>query len=90
MLPKLSSEDARRAIEAAGIAQTVARHVTETLFTDTDSDSLLEAALNKRLRHGRTLENEAEFGRVYRALLAQGFEPDAVRRVLEARRRAGR
>jgi regulatory protein len=78
----------RRAIEAAGIAAGVARQVTDALFAETDTDALLEAALVKRLRHRTTIKDDAEFRRLYRALVAQGFEPDAVLRLLETKRRS--
>ena len=77
----------RRAIEAAGIAGSVARNVTDALFTETDANTLLEAALARRLRHRTAIKDDAEFRRLYRALIAQGFEPDAVLRLLVAKRR---
>ena len=78
----------RLAIEAAGIASSIARRVTDELLADTDADALLEAALAKRLRHRTTIQDDAEFRRLYRALVAQGFEADAVLRLLTARRRS--
>ena len=78
----------RLAIEAAGIASAVARRVTDDLFAETDADSLLEAALDKRLRLRSTIKDDAEFRRLYRALVAQGFEPESVVRLLQRRRRS--
>jgi regulatory protein len=80
----------RRTIEAAGIAPAVARRVTDTLFADTDTDALIEAALDRRLRPRASIKDNAEYRRLYRAMLAQGFEAEAVLRHLEARRRSPR
>ena len=77
----------RLAIEAAGIASSIARRVTDELLAETDADALLEAALAKRLRLRSTIKDDAEFRRLYRALVAQGFEPESVLRLLQRRRR---
>jgi regulatory protein len=74
-----------RQIEAAGIARAIARQVTDELFQDIDSDALLAAALEKRL-HGRDTINERDAQRLYRYLLAQGFDSDRVLAALRSRR----
>jgi SOS response regulatory protein OraA/RecX len=48
---------------------------------------LIAEALGRRLREGRTIEDEAQFARLYRYLTAQGFDADQVMRALKARRR---
>ena len=40
----------------------------------------------KRLRGREAIADEAEFRRLYRYLIAQGFEADAVMKALNARR----
>jgi regulatory protein len=75
----------KRKIESAGIAGVVARQAVDEVFSDVDPDALLEAALGKRLRGGRAIASDREFQRLYRYLLAQGFEPDTVLRALRAR-----
>ena len=70
----------------AGIAAPTARAAIDEVFTDIDDDALLEAALGKRLRHGRAIEDDKEFQRLYRYLMTQGFESDQALKVLRARR----
>lgn len=68
----------RRQLEAAGIAEPTARRAVDELFGNVDEDALLEASLAKRLRGGSRIVDEAEFRRLYRYLVAQGFDPDRV------------
>jgi regulatory protein len=77
----------RMQIERAGIAKAVARHAVDEVFGALDDDALLEASLNKRL-HGRTaVADDRELQRLYRYLVAQGFESDrALRRLHQLRR----
>jgi regulatory protein len=74
----------RMQIERAGIARGVARDAVDKVFGDIDDDALIEASLARRLRHGQRIEDEQQFQRLYRYLVAQGFDPD---RVLAALRR---
>jgi regulatory protein len=67
-----------RQIEAAGIAPSIARRVVEETFAAIDADVLLGEALARRLRGKARVEDEKEFSRLYRYLVAQGFEPDRV------------
>ena len=67
-----------RQIEAAGIAPSIARRVVEETFAAIDGDGLLTEALARRLRGRARIEDEKEFSRLYRYLVAQGFEPDRV------------
>ena len=76
-----------RQIEAAGIAPSIARRVVEDTFAAIDADGLLNDALTRRLRGKTRIEDEKEFSRLYRYLVAQGFEPDRVLALL--RRKSG-
>ena len=76
----------RRQIEQAGIAPDVARAALDATFEDIDDDALLLAALAKRLRGDDAIEDERVFRRLYRYLVAQGFEHDRVLRALASRR----
>jgi regulatory protein len=76
----------KRKIQSAGISSSVAKDAVDETFDAIDSDALLEAALAKRLRHGKTIADEREFNRLYRYLVSQGFESDRVLDVLKRRR----
>ena len=76
-----------RQIEHTGIAKATARRAIDEVFADLDADALLQAALAKRLRGASSIRDDKEFQRLYRYLIAQGFEPDQVMRALTARRR---
>jgi regulatory protein len=68
----------KRKIESAGIGAATARRVVDEVFGALDADGLLEAALAKRLRHGKAIADDREFNRLYRYLIGQGFEADRV------------
>ena len=74
----------RLQIERAGIDRHVARRAVDEVFDNVDDEALLEASLRKRLRGRDTIADERERQRLYRYLIAQGFEPE---RVLERLRR---
>src|SRR5512142_1585061 len=77
----------RRQIEQAGISKAIAARAVHEVFDELDPDALIEAALAKRLR-GRALSaDDREFQRLYRYLVAQGFEPDRVMQTLSSMRR---
>ena len=75
-----------RQIEALGIAREVASEAVAEVFTDLDEKELLEHALDRRLRHGATLQDPAVVRRVHRYLVGQGFEPAGVTALLRRRR----
>jgi hypothetical protein len=75
----------RQRIEAAGIDPAIAARAVDAAFADVDADALLEAALARRLRGPETPLTDADLGRLYRALTAQGFEPDRVLALLRRR-----
>jgi len=74
-------------MQRAGIASAVARHAIDETFGELDESALIDAALSKRLRDGRAIADEKEFLRLYRYLMAQGFESDRVLSALSRRRR---
>ena len=74
-----------RQIENAGIAQSTAQRAVDDVFGGLDPDALVEASLAKRLRGRERITNQAEFRRLYRYLIGQGFEPDRILRALKAR-----
>jgi regulatory protein len=67
----------KRKIESAGIRPTIAKQAVDEVFNALDADALLEAALAKRRRHGKPVDDR-EFSRLYRYLIGQGFEADRV------------
>ena len=71
-----------RQIEAAGIASSIAKRVVDETFAAIDGDALLTQALARRLRGRTRIEDDREFQRLYRFLVAQGFEPDRVMALL--------
>jgi len=73
---------ATRQIEAAGIASSIAKRVVDETFAAIDGDALLTQALARRLRGRTRIEDDREFQRLYRYLVAQGFEPDRVMALL--------
>jgi regulatory protein len=77
----------KRQIEQAGIAPATARQALDAVFEEVDDEALLLAALGRRLRGERLIEDDREFQRLYRYLAAQGFESDRILKVLNARRR---
>jgi SOS response regulatory protein OraA/RecX len=78
----------KRQIEQAGIAPATARQALDNVFDGISDEDLLEAALAKRLRGRDRIADEAEFRRLFRHLLGQGFEPDHVLAALKRRRKA--
>jgi regulatory protein len=67
-----------RKIESAGIATATAKRAVDAVFGDLEPGELLEAALHKRLRGRDHIADKAEFARLYRYLVGQGFESDRV------------
>jgi regulatory protein len=76
----------KRQIESAGIASATAKRTVDEVFEALDDDTLIEAALAKRLRGRERAADDREFQRLYRYLISQGFEPDKVAQVLRPRR----
>lgn len=88
-LKKRGKRRVRREIEAAGIDPSIARSAVDETFTGLDIEALLLAALARRLRAGARIADDKEFQRLYRYLLAQGFEAGQVAAALRKRSRSG-
>ena len=78
---------AEREITALGIAAPVARDAVVEAYTEHGVQTVLEKALGRRLPAGAAVEGRIHFGRLYRYLVRQGFEPGMVTATL--RNRAG-
>jgi regulatory protein len=76
-----------RQIEAAGIASSIARRAVDETFSAIDDGALLQESLARRLRGRTRIEDNREFNRLYRYLVAQGFEPDRVMALLREKSR---
>ena len=76
---------ALRTVETLGIARDVARAAIAEVFGDLDEDLLIQQALDRRLRHGVSLEETAAVRRVHRYLLAQGFDAARVHAAIRSR-----
>jgi regulatory protein len=79
----------RMQIERAGISKETAKRAVDEVFGAIDDGALLQSSLSKRLRGRDTIEDDREFQRIYRYLIAQGFESDQVMQALSARKRRG-
>ena len=69
---------ALRQLDGLGIARDVAGAAVAEVFGDLDEDLLIRQALDRRLRHGQSLEDPATSRRLHRYLLAQGFDATRV------------
>jgi regulatory protein len=74
-----------REVESAGIAAAIARRAVDDVFDGLDPNALLEASLAKRLDEREPIADDAEFRRLYRYLIGQGFEADRIIAALKAR-----
>jgi regulatory protein len=74
-----------REIERAGISAAAAKRAADDVFNAVDADALVEASLTRRLR-GRAIADDAEFARLYRYLVGQGFEAERALAALKRRR----
>lgn len=75
----------RRLIAEAGISAAVAERAVEAVFGEIEADALLERALARRLHPGERIRDDRHFARLYRYLVAQGFDAEAVMAVLRRR-----
>ena len=76
---------AEREIIVLGIAATVARDAVAAVYAENGVQSVLERALARRLPEGAEIEGRNQFGKLYRYLLRQGFEPGMVSATLRDR-----
>jgi len=77
-LKKRGQGRVKQRLQAAGISPAVAQRAIQETFESIDSDALLSSALQKRLRGREHIADEAEFQRLFRYLVGQGFEPDRI------------
>jgi regulatory protein len=77
----------RMEIERAGIDKATARRTVDEVFAGLDDAALLEAALAKRLRGRTGIASDREFARLYRYLVAEGFDADRALTALKRRKR---
>ena len=71
-----------RQVRALGVDDETAREAVTAAFAEVDEDRMLADALARRLK-GKAVPSDArDLRRLQAWLLRQGFEPDAVRRVL--------
>jgi regulatory protein len=73
-------------IERVGIARAIARRVVDRTFESADENELLERSIARRLRGRTTVADDREHQRLYRYLVAQGFDAERVRAALRKRR----
>ena len=81
---------ARLRVDAAGIDRAVGAAAVDAVFDDIDSDALLRAALERRLRGRTEIADQKEKARLFRYLVGQGFESDRVMDALRRLKMAGR
>lgn len=76
---------AEREITALGIPPAVAGAAVAEVYAEEGAQTVLERALARRLAEGAPVESRAQFARLYRYLVRQGFDPPAVSATLRAR-----
>jgi len=85
---------ALRTVEALGIDRGVARAAVAEVFDEVDEDALITQALDRKLRHPPSRKASARQGgaaeaavarRLYRYLLAQGFDAGRVHAAIRTR-----
>ena len=75
-----------RELAVIGIPRETADRVIAEVFGYLDEESLLEQALERRLRGSVSLADPAARRRIVTALVRQGFAPDAIVRAMRGRR----
>ena len=73
-----------RELQAMGIERQVAAEALADVFGELDERTLINRAVQKKLRGRRTLKNAAERARLFQYLMRQGFSPAAVTHALRA------
>ena len=74
-----------REIAALGIAPAVARAAVTEVYEEQGTGTVIERALARRLPEGAAVTDRAHFGRLYRHLVRQGFDPHMVAATLRDR-----
>ncbi len=73
-------------LENIGISKQISTEAVAEVFSGIDESVLLNNLLEKRLKQGSSLEDQASLRRLYRYLVTQGFEPSKVAELLFHRR----
>jgi regulatory protein len=84
---KRGARRVRREIEAAGISSALADRAVAEVYAEVDADALIAAAIDRKLG-ARRLDDDRAMARLYRYLVAQGFDADRAMSALRARRRS--
>jgi regulatory protein len=67
-----------RELHAMGISRDIASEAVAEVFGELDERAMIQRAIQKKLRGGRTPQTLQERARLYQFLMRQGFTPDAV------------
>ena len=73
-------------LENIGISKEIALDAVAEVFSNINEGELLNSLLEKRLEQGASLTDQASLRRIYRYLIAQGFEPSKVAELVFRRR----
>jgi regulatory protein len=73
-----------RELHAMGISRDVASEAVAEVFGDLDERAMIQRAIQKKLRGGRTPQTLQERARLYQFLMRQGFTPAAVSAALRS------
>ena len=76
---------AEQEITALGIAPAVARIAVAEVYAEQGVETVIERALARRLPDDAVIADRAHFGRLYRYLVRQGFDPHVATATLRAR-----
>ena len=76
---------AEREITALGVSPAVAEAAVADVYAEEGTAAVLGRALARRLPAGAPVESRAQFARLYRYLVRQGFDPPMVSATLRAR-----
>lgn len=76
---------AEREIAALGIDPAIVRAAVAEVYAAEGVGNLIERALERRLPAGSAITDRAHFGRLYRHLVRQGFDPQLAAATLRAR-----
>ena len=74
-----------REIAALGIDPAVVRAAVAEVYGEQGTEKVIERALARRLPEGAAVTDRSHFGRLYRHLVRQGFDPQMVVATLRAR-----
>jgi regulatory protein len=71
-----------RELSVKGISREVAAEAVAEVFADLDERTLVERAIQKKLRGRARIATRADRARLYQHLMRQGFSPGAIRAAL--------